>query len=419
MKKNKLLIILSAVSILAVAAYFLLFNDNSVEVSTMNVSKANIIKTIGVSGIINSKDMEVISLVPGKEVVKTYVEENDVVMKNQLLAELDAEDLIISLQKAKLSLEDLNAKLNDLNNNQNDLTILKNTVEKNKENYSKLSNDLSVAQEDLTKAEGLYAENAISKAEYEKYVTAVNNLKSNLKTQELNLLDSNVNYKDKTEQQTFDKLSLERQIESINLDIESLNKKLEDTKIYSSIDGIVTEFTLKELQQTLNGEKIIIHSNSSLELTSLVSQQDAVLIKEGQKSTITIDGLNTSYEGVVSFVSKVASTDNDRTTKPKVEVKIEIINSDENIAFGYEGEAQIIIGSQDDVLVVKNESVKSENNEEFVYVLNNNIARKTSVETGLTDGYLTVVKSGIKENDTVIVNPPYDLIDGMMVKKAE
>lgn len=70
-------------------------------------------------------------------------------------------------------------------------------------------------------------------------------------------------------------------------------------------------------------------------------------------------------------------------------------------------------------MVVKNESVKNENNEEFVYILNNNVAVKTSVETGLTDGYLTVVKSGIQENDTVIVNPPYDLIDGMMVKKVE
>lgn len=419
MKKNKLLLILTAFLIVAGAAYFLMFDDKSVEVSTMNIYKANIIKTIEVSGIINSKDIEVISLEPGKKVVKTYVEENDLVKKNQLLSELDDDDLQRSLQKAKLSLDDLNAKLNDLNNNQSDLALLKNSVEKNQENYSKISKDLSLAQEDLRKAEGLYAENVISKAEYEKYISAVDNLKSTLKTQELNLLDSNVNYKDKTEQRTFDKLSLERQIESLNLDIESLNKKIEDTKIYSSIDGIVTEFPLKELQETLNGEKIIIHSNSSLELTALVSQEEAVSIKEGQKSIISIDGLNTSYEGLVSFVSKVASSDNDRTTKPKVEVKIDIVNSDVNIAFGYEGEGQIIIDSQDDVLVVKNESLKSENDEKFVYILNNNLAIKTSVETGITDGYLTVVKSGIEENDTVIVNPPYDLTDGMMVKKVE
>ena len=52
MKKNKLLIILSAVSIVAIAAYFLLFNDNSVEVSTMNSYKANIIKTIEVQSLL-------------------------------------------------------------------------------------------------------------------------------------------------------------------------------------------------------------------------------------------------------------------------------------------------------------------------------------------------------------------------------
>ncbi len=419
MKKNKLLLISAAALVVAASAYFLFFNDKSVEVSTMNTYKTNIIKTIEVSGIINSKDIEVISLEPGKKVVKAYVEENDIVKKNQLLSELDADDLNISLQKAKLSLEDLNTKLSDLNNNNNDLVILKNTVEKNKENYSKVSNDLALAQEDLQRAENLYAERVISKAEYEKYVSAVNNLKSSLKTQELNLYDSNVNYKDKTDQRTLDKLSLQSQIESIKLDIESLNNKIEDTKIYSSIDGIVTEFPLKELQETLSGEKIIIHSNSSLELTALVSQEEAVLIDEGQKSIVTIDGLNTSYEGLVSFVSKVASTENDQSTKPKVEVKIEITNPDENIAFGYEGEAQITIDSQDNVLVVKNESVKSENNEKFVYILNNNAAVKTNVETGITDGYFTVIKSGIEENDTVIVNAPFDLRDGMMVKKAD
>ena len=96
MKKNKLLLISAAALVVAASAYFLFFNDKSVEVSTMNTYKTNIIKTIEVSGIINSKDIEVISLEPGKKVVKAYVEENDIVKKNQLLSELDADDLNIS-----------------------------------------------------------------------------------------------------------------------------------------------------------------------------------------------------------------------------------------------------------------------------------------------------------------------------------
>lgn len=418
MKKYKLLILSAVVILAAVAGYFLIFNDNSKEVSAMKSYKASITKTVDVSGTINSSDIEVINLEPGKLVVKTYVKVNDAVEKNQLLAELDMDDLYISLEKAKLNLEDLNTKLKDTSDN-SDLLLLSNSIEKNKENYTKLSEDLFVAKEDLKKAENLYAENVISKAEYDKYVSQANNISSNLKTAELSLKDASVNYSKQEEQKIQDKLSLERQVKSVNLDIESLTKKIEDSKIYSSIDGIVTEFPIKESQKILNGEMITIHSNSSLELTALVAQQEAILIKEGQKSIVKVEGLNASYEGVVSFVSRLAASDNSGSTVPKVEIKIKILNADENLDFGYEAEANIIIDSQQDVLVVKNESIKKEDNKEYVYLLKNNAAKKTYVETGLTDGYLINIISGLNEGDVVIVNPPFDLTDEMKVKQVE
>lgn len=418
MKKYKLLILSAVVILAAVAGYFLIFNDNSKEVSAMKSYKASITKTVDVSGTINSSDIEVINLEPRKLVVKTYVKVNDAVEKNQLLAELDMDDLYISLEKAKLNLEDLNTKLKDTSDN-SDLLLLSNSIEKNKENYTKLSEDLFVAKEDLKKAENLYAENVISKAEYDKYVSQANNISSNLKTAELSLKDASVNYSKQEEQKIQDKLSLERQVKSVNLDIESLTKKIEDSKIYSSIDGIVTEFPIKESQKILNGEMITIHSNSSLELTALVAQQEAILIKEGQKSIVKVEGLNASYEGVVSFVSRLAASDNSGSTVPKVEIKIKILNADENLDFGYEAEANIIIDSQQDVLVVKNESIKKEDNKEYVYLLKNNAAKKTYVETGLTDGYLINIISGLNEGDVVIVNPPFDLTDEMKVKQVE
>lgn len=419
MKKYRIVILLIVGIVILAVAYFFLFKGDSLEVSTMKSYKASITKTIEVSGTIDSSDIEVVYPDTGKTAVKTYVKENDVVQKNQLLAELDSDDLYISLEKVRLNLEDLNEKLNDLNSNKSDLAILNNTLSKSKENYSKLTQDLSLAKEDLKRAEALYAENVISKAEYDKYVSEVNNLTLNLKTAELNLNDASVNYSNMKEQKASDKLSMERQIKSANLDIESLNKKIEDTKIYSSIDGVVTEFQIKEGQKISNGERIVIHGTSSLELTAFVSQQEAVSIKEGLKSLVTVDGMDTSYEGVVSFVSKVAKTDSNGNTAPKVEIKIKITNPDEYITFGYEGDAKIIVDSGNDLLVVKNESVKSEGGKKYVYLLNRGVAAKTYVETGITDGYLINITSGIRENDLVIVNPPFDLIDGMKVKKAE
>lgn len=418
MKKKKN-ILLTTVALLVLATAYFMFKDNSVEVSIMKGYKGSIIKTIEVSGIINSSDLEVIPLQQNIVVLKTYVKENDYVEKNQLLAELDAKELFISMEKAKLNLEELNDKLTDVVKDNSDLILTENSLIKSNEEYSKTQEDLTKAKEDLTKAEALYNENVISKTEYDKYVSSVNNLSSKLKTTELNLKDATISYNERKEQKSKEKLSLERQIKSLNLDIESLNNKIEDSKIYSSISGIITEFPIKELQRTLSGEIITIHGTSSYEITSLVSQQDAAMIEEGQKSIVTVDGLNTIYEGVVQFVSRVAIADNNGSMLPKTEVKITIINPDDNLTFGYEAEAKIIIDSQDDVLVVKNESIKKEDNMEFVYLIDNNFAKKTYVETGLTDGYLTKVISGINQNDVVIVNPPVDLIDGMQVKTVE
>lgn len=418
MKKNSVLIIIVVVAIAAAAGYFLLSGDETVAVSTMKSYKGSITKTIEVAGTINSSDVEIINIEQGKKVLKTYVKENDLVGKDQLLAELDAEDLYISLEKSKLNLEDLHAKLND-SSADNNLILLSNTLARSKEEYSKVAEDLTSAKKDLEKADVLYAENVISKAEYDNYVSAVNNLNSKLKTAELNLKDATVNYGDKQNQKSEDKSSIERQIKSLNLDIESLNNKIEDHKIYSSIAGIVTEFPLEDSMETLAGYKVTIHGAASYELSALVSQQDAVFIREGQKSMVTVDGLNDVYEGVVSFVSKIAVADNSGSMLPKVEVKIKITNPDDKITFGYEGEAKIIIDSQDEVLIIKNESIKKEGDNEFVFLLKNNSVTKAYVKTGLSDGYLINIQSGLNENDVVVVNPPVDLNDGMKVKTVD
>jgi multidrug resistance efflux pump len=420
MKEKKLQFLLVVfILIVAVSGCFLIFSNNSVEVSAMKSYKGSITKTIEITGIINSSDVEVIPLESGVNVVKTYVKENDHIEKDQLLAELDVAELYILLEKSELNLEELNTKFLDIVQNNSDIILLNNTLSRSKEEYSKISEELLTAKDDLNKAEILYEESVISKAEYDKYASAVNDLTSRLKTAELNLNDASVNYKNNEEQKIQEKLSIERQIKALNLDIESINNKIKDSKVYSSVEGIVTEFPIKESRKTLNGENITIHGTSSYELTALVSQQDAVFIKEGQQSIVTVDGTSTIYEGIVSYVSRTARTDDSGSMLPKIEIKIKITNPDDYINFGYEGEAKVIIDSQEDVVVVKNESIKKEGNKEFVFLLNGTIANKTYVETGITDGYLINIKSGINESDVVIVNPPVDLTDGIKVKMVE
>ena len=222
--KNKKIYILIAV-IIAVSIFMLFFNKEAVEVSTMNTYIGSVTITIEVSGSINSDSVEIISIEPNVNVLNVYVKENDYVEKNQKLAELDTEQLNISLEKTKLNLEELKANLNDISSDNSKAVLSSNALIRSKENYTKLTKDLENAKDELQKAETLYNEDVISKAEYDRYEQSVYDFSSMLKTAELNLNDTSINYKESEEQKAQDIQSLERQIKSLNLDIESITKK--------------------------------------------------------------------------------------------------------------------------------------------------------------------------------------------------
>lgn len=417
-KSYKYSIILIILAVVGVGGYYLFNKEEVLSVSTMNSYMGPISKTIEISGIVESNSIEVIPLEPNWNVIKTHVSENDYVEANQLLVEFDTDDINLSIRKAKVSIEDLNAQISALNNDQNSKMLLDNAMNRSNEEYLLAERNLQLATEDLGEAETLYSLGGISKAELDSKKEEVEKLTSNLSKAELSLKDSTINQNKNEVDKKHSIASLQRQIKALNLDIEGFNYLLGDSKLYSSIAGYLTEFPLENSNKTISGQTIKIYGDDSYELVAQVSQQDAVYIKEGQKSFVTIDGLNKEYEGQVKFISKLAQTDSSGI-EPKVEIHIEILNPDESIVFGYEGKANIILDKKDSALVVRNEAVKQEEGKDFVYIVDNGIAKKVSVETGISDGYFIDIEKGLSEDSVVILNPPIDLNEGMTVQVGE
>lgn len=417
-KSYKYSIILIILAVVGVGGYYLFNKEEVLSVSTMNSYMGPISKTIEISGIVESNSIEVIPLEPNWNVIKTHVSENDYVEANQLLVEFDTDDINLSIRKAKVSIEDLNAQISALNNDQNSKMLLDNAMNRSNEEYLLAERNLQLATEDLGEAETLYSLGGISKAELDSKKEEVEKLTSNLSKAELSLKDSTINQNKNEVDKKHSIASLQRQIKALNLDIEGFNYLLGDSKLYSSIAGYLTEFPLENSNKTISGQTIKIYGDDSYELVAQVSQQDAVYIKEGQKSFVTIDGLNKEYEGQVKFISKLAQTDSSGI-EPKVEIHIEILNPDESIVFGYEGKANIILDKKDSALVVRNEAVKQEEGKDFVYIVDNGIAKKVSVETGISDGYFIDIEKGLSEDSVVILNPPIYLNEGMTVQVGE
>lgn len=419
MKKNiKTVIIIVTVIIVFLFVYFMLSKDDeAIEVSTMKTYYGSVTKSIELSGVIKSADYEEITIPSELKVLKTYVEENSTVEKGQLLAELDSTDLLIELKKSEINLEKLYSDLDESKNGDSQVSILKNKLLKSQEAYNNVKSDLETSYEDLKKISVLYDENAISKLEYDRYDSAAKDLESKLNIANLDYSDAEANYNDYIKSLQIDTINTGRDINTLKLDIENINNKIENNKIYASVNGVVTEFPLNEGRKTSAGSKIIIYDTNSYEFTAKAPQEDAVLIREGQKSMVYLNGMSSVYEGEVINVGKTAEIDKDSGSKtPKVEITIKITNSDNFIKSGYEGKANIIIDISDNSLLLKNESLKRDvDGKMYLFVLKNNTVEKKYVVTGLSDGYLTEV-SGIPEGEKVILNPPEELIDGDSVK---
>jgi HlyD family secretion protein len=152
----------------------------------------------------------------------------------------------------------------------------------------------------------------------------------------------------------------------------------------------------------------------------MVPQEDAVLLKTGQKSSVSISGISSSYLGTVTSIGANAVIDTlSGSRTPKVEVIITMDAPDDQIIAGFDADAVVEVIRLTDVLIIRRESVrKDQDGKEFVFVIQDNKANKTYIETGAFDNTNVAVLSGIDDNHMIIVNPSLEVQDGTPLKVA-
>ena len=100
---------------------------------------------------------------------------------------------------------------------------------------------------------------------------------------------------------------------------------------------------------------------------------------------------------------------------PVVEAQIKITNADEDIYLGIEAKVVIYADKSENVLVVPVETVNSDKDGDFVYVVENNIVVRKDVVTGVSSDEYIEVTDGLLENDQVMTDVSLDITEGMEV----
>lgn len=420
MKKRKKLVVIIVIVLILVALFasraVLSAKNNFKAVTAADTTKKDLVQSISITGNIKANESEEILLPSAQKVKEVFVKEGQEVEKGQLLLKLDTDDLNNQLKKGSINLELAKKELEKLKDEENSTTkkAMENSVKQAEIN---LQSTLSKYENEKRKYEQntkLYEAGFISKEELDSSKSAMDDLQSSVVNMEIaldNALNSLKDLDDKIYQQ-------EKQIEISFTDLESLQKQIAESNIKANIGGKIVKIDAKSNQYPSAGSSILIYDQSKYKMEMKVSQYDAVSIKTGQEADIKVKGLDKIYKGQVTKIAEAAEVEISGTDKEtNVLVEITLNDADEHIKSGYEADAAVVLNEKQNAVAVNFEAIQTdEEGKKYIFILENNIAKKRIVETGLETDFEIEITSGLKEGEKYITSPPAGLQDGETVK---
>jgi HlyD family secretion protein len=205
-----------------------------------------------------------------------------------------------------------------------------------------------------------------------------------------------------------DELSIRSQQLAVNQKssaLETAREKLSDYSVVAPFDGVISSLDIEKGDAVSSGTTVgvLITKRQMAEVT--LNEVDIAKAKVGQKATLTFDAVDgLSLTGKVSEIDAVGTVSQGVVS---YSVKIAFDEQDDRVKPGMSATASIITDSRQNVLMVPNAAVKSDNSGSYVEMLPDNGAAlakpaRVAVETGLSNDDYTEIKSGLSEGAAVV-----------------
>lgn len=205
------------------------------------------------------------------------------------------------------------------------------------------------------------------------------------------------------------RLQLDIAEKSVNL----LKVRLRKGFITSPINGVIDAKYMNRGEMTVPGSPIYsIVDISRVKITAGVPEKHLTEISKGQNVKINFDVLeNEEFEGKISYISPTLNMVN-RT------FEIEIIMDNKQRKFKPEMSAYITITKLDleNAVVLEQDLIVDNVDEQFVFVLDNDIAHKRVIKLGGRNDNKVLIESGLNVGDKLIYVGFQNLVDGDKVQ---
>lgn len=192
-------------------------------------------------------------------------------------------------------------------------------------------------------------------------------------------------------------------LEQAVLDVELKHLAVEYATLVTPIGGIVTHIDTPIAGVNITPATAVfsVVDPKSIIFEANVDEMDIDDLTVGKKATILLDAYpEATFSGTVSFVSYWSEQSSAGATV--FPVKIAFTTNPDVVRFGLNGDLRIISQHVNDALTVPLAAIREDKDGQYVHVRQNNIYKKTPVETGLRSDDEAVVLSGLSAGDRVV-----------------
>jgi HlyD family secretion protein len=354
----------------------LLRKEKGIEVEVEKAEVGRIVQTVTGSGQIRPEVQVKVSANVAGKIIKLHAEEGERVTKRQLLVELDPEQYIAALDRAKSNLLSMRATEKKL-------------------------------KSELERAKNLKTQGLISDADFEAVEASFEAAESNTQQAQAN--------------------------------VDEAKDMLAKTKLHSDMPGIVTNLNKEEGEIALGAQFqedviMVVSDLSRMEAAIEVDENDVVNVSLNDTANIEIDAFpDTTFKGIVTKIANSATVKGLGTQEQvtNFEVTVALLDYNEKFRPGMSTTVDIITETRDKVIKVPIQSVTAREKEklekkpnvedhpdeesesgnkkkemvEVVFVVEENHAYAKPVKLGISDDSHYEIVSGINEGDLVVTAP--------------
>lgn len=340
-------------------------DSGEMKVKTEVVRTGQIEAAFTITGaVVPAQTAEITAPFMGK-VAEVNVEEGDSVSQGQILARMDDSQLNTQMMQAAAAYQGI----------------------QNTQTQAKIN--LDNASRTLERTKSLYAEGAVAKTQLEADQKAYDLAKNQYES------------------------SISSQANAAKASVDTIRVQIENASIKSPIAGVVLNKNITAGENAAVGSTMLtIADMSVLKLKGTVPQNALPYIKKGDLVELTIDIYpDRSFQGRIETIGSMSVSTG---TYFPVEIRLE---NTENFASGLSAHAEIKAKGVSH-MVVPSSSVVENNGESYLFVIEDGIAKKKTVITGLKNDSEIEILKGLNGNESVAITNANHLFDSMPVQIA-